>query len=293
MSGPEGTSVSQAERLRIIFRLTRPAIGQAVRALRIPAGSRGLDAGCGSGCHLELLGRQVGPTGRVTAFDLAFENLIEARAAYGKEEVGSDAWDSRPGLRAGEGAPLRPAVDFVQGDICRLPFDGNTFDWIWCADTLWGGTAEEGPAAVVAEFARVVRPRGKIAFLYWSSQSLLPGYPVLEARLNEAFVRSTPYLAGVAPQHQHLRALDWLREAGLRRPRAKTFLADIKAPVDQATREALAVCFDMFWGDLEEQVSAAEWEAYLRLCAPDSPDFVGSLPGYYAFITYTMYWGIR
>jgi len=293
MSDSEETSISQAERLRIIFRLTRPAISQAVRALRIPSGSHGLDAGCGSGCHLELLGRRVGPAGRVTAFDLAFENLVEAEAAYGRGGVDVDAPGPRPGFQAGEGAPGRPEVHFVQGDICKLPFEEGTFDWVWCADTLWGGTAEEGPVSVVEEFARVTRPRGKIAFLYWSSQSLLPGHPVLEARLNEAFVRSTPYLAGIAPEHQHLRALDWLQEAGLGRLRAKTFLAEVKAPLSWSTREALAVCFDMFWGDLQGQVSAAEWEAYQRLSAPDSPDFIGYSPSYYAFITYTMFWGVR
>jgi demethylmenaquinone methyltransferase/2-methoxy-6-polyprenyl-1,4-benzoquinol methylase len=254
-----------------------------------------MDAGCGSGCHLELLGRQVGPTGRLTAFDLAFENLVEARATYVKEGSDTEAAGPRSGLRAGDGAevPARPEVDFVQGDICRLPFEEGTFDWVWCADTLWGGTGEKGPAAVVAEFARVTRPQGKIALVFWSSQNLLPGYPVLEARLNEAFARSTPYIAGISPEYQHLRALDWLREAGLGRPRAKSFLAEVKAPLGRATREALAVCFDMFWGDLQGQVPAAEWEAYCRLCTLASPDFIGNSPGYYAFITYTMFWGVR
>jgi ubiquinone/menaquinone biosynthesis C-methylase UbiE len=292
MSGSEGTSISQPERLRIIFLLTRPALTQAVRALDIPAGSRGLDAGCGAGCHLELLGRRVGSTGRITAFDLSFANLVEAKVAYMSGYVGNEI--PEPGQLQERGWELEgPTIDFVQGDIRTLPFEAGAFDWVWCADTLWAGMADEGPAAVVAEFARVTGPQGKVALTFWSSQSLLPGYPMLEARLNEAFARSTSYLAGIAPEHHHLRALDWLRAAGLRRLRSKTFLAEVRAPFGRETREALAVCFDMFWGDLQGRVSAAERQAYRRLCMPDSPDFIADIPGYYGFITYTMFWGVR
>jgi demethylmenaquinone methyltransferase/2-methoxy-6-polyprenyl-1,4-benzoquinol methylase len=292
MSGSKETSISQVERLRIIFRLTEPAVRQAVHALRIPRGSRGLDGGCGAGCHLEMLSEQIGSTGRLTAFDLAFDNLAAAHAAYVDEGAGAELGELG-GSRARTRVRARPEVDFIQGDICRVPFEKDIFDWIWCADTLWAGTSEEGPEAVVAELARVTRPGGKLAFLYWSSQSLLPGYAGLEARLQAAFVGSAPYLAGVAPEHQHLRALGWLREAGLRRPRAKTFLAEIRGPVDGTIRQALAVCFDMFWGDLEGEVSAEDWHAYRRLCSAESPDFVGDDRGYYGFITYTMFWGAK
>jgi ubiquinone/menaquinone biosynthesis C-methylase UbiE len=292
MSGSKETSISQAERLRLVFGLTEPAIRRAVLSLGVPEGSHGLDAGCGAGNHLELLARQVGPTGRLVALDLSSENLAAARAAYGREGIGTEV-RRRPEFRAGGERPARPEVEFVQGDICRLPFKEGVFDWVWCADTLWAGTTEAGPATVVAEFARVTRPGGKIALVYWSSQTFLPGYPGLEARLNEAFVRTTPYLGGIAPESHYLRALTWLRKAGLKRPRARTFPAEVKTPTGSAMRETLAVCFDMFWGDLAGQVAAADWEGYRRLCDPDSPDFIADDPDYYAFITYTMFSGTK
>ncbi len=292
MSGSRETSISQAERLRLVFGLTEPAIRQAVRSLGVAEGSHGLDAGCGVGNHLGLLARQVGPTGRLIAVDLSAENLAAARAAYGRAGIGVEE-GRRPELQAGGETPAPPEVEFVQGDICRLPFMDGVFDWVWCADTLWAGTTEEGPATVVAEFARVTRPGGKIALLYWSSQTLLPGYPALEARLNEAFVRTTPYLGGIAPESHYLRAATWLRQAGLKRSRARTFPAEVKTPVGPAMRETLAVCFDMFWGDLAGQVTAADWEVYRRLCEPDSPDFIADDFDYYAFVTYTMFWGTK
>lgn len=292
MSVRKETSMSQAERLRLVFGLTEPAVRRAMRSLRLARGSRGLDAGCGSGCHLELLARQVGPTGRLTALDLSSENLAAAKAAYGREGSGAGA-RRRLGAQADRATALGPEVAFAQGDICRLPFADGVFDWVWCADTLWAGTGRTGPSAVVAEFARVTRPRGKIALVYWSNQTFLPGYAALEARLNCAFVEWAPYLSGIAPDSQHLRALTWLRDAGLSRLRARTFLAEVKARVRQATREALAISFDMFWGEPAGRVSEADWGEYQRLCDPDSSDFIADDPEYYGFITYTMFWGTR
>jgi SAM-dependent methyltransferase len=239
-----------------------------------------------------LFALRVGPTGRLIAVDLSAENLAAARAVYGREAMTTEPGGRRE-LQAGGERPARPEVEFVKGDICRLPFKEAVFDWVWCADTLWAGTTGEGPAAVVAGFARVTRPGGKIALVYWSSQTFLPGYPALEARLNEAFVRTTPYLGGIAPKSHYLRALTWLRKAGLKRPRARTFPAEVGAPIGPAMRETLAVCFDMFWGDLAGQVATADWDEYRRLCDPDSPHFIADDPDYYAFITYTMFWGTK
>jgi demethylmenaquinone methyltransferase/2-methoxy-6-polyprenyl-1,4-benzoquinol methylase len=251
-----------------MFHLSAPAIGGAVRALRLPPGSHGLDAGCGAGCHADLLLQQVGSSGRLTALDLSEENLVWARDRHGQD---------------------RP-VDWVQGDLGELPFADASFDWVWCADTLWPGAVTDDPAAVVAEFRRVIRPGGAVALVYWSGQTLLAGYPLLEARLNAAFVQAVPYLADVAPEHHFLRAGAWLTRAGFERVRAKTFLAEIRGPFAGANRQAVAFCFEMFWGGLTERLSARDWESYRNLCDPDSPRFVADAPGYYAFLTYTMFW---
>jgi len=53
--------------------LRDPAIRQAIRALELPEGSRGLDAGCGIGSHTLLLAEVVGPGGHVTGLDLSAE----------------------------------------------------------------------------------------------------------------------------------------------------------------------------------------------------------------------------
>ncbi len=270
---PEGSESlsSPHERLGLMFHLSGPAISQAAGALSLAKGSRGLDAGCGAGCHAGVLSQQVGPAGSLTGLDLSEENLAWARAHH-----------------AASGA-----TEWVRGDIGRLPFEDDSFDWVWCADTLWPGAVVDDPAAVLTEFKRVVRPGGAVALLYWSSQTLLAGHPALEARLNAAFVETAPYLAGVKPELHFLRAEAWLRAAGFEQARAATFAAQIPAPADALTRRALAACYAMFWSHLAEKVSAADWGAFQRLCDPASADFVAGAPGYHAFLTYTMFSAAR
>jgi len=303
----EQTPSSYADQLWVISRITAPAIAQAVEWAGLAEESHGLDAGCGAGCHLEPLARAVGPPGRLTALDISPENLARARESWGSLTTGC-----RTGSRAGGAEPViptsgapggavptggvpggaRPAVDFALGDIRRLPFDDDTFDWVWCADTLWPGRIHSDPVAIVAEFGRVSRPGGKVCLLYWSGQTLLPGYPILEARLNAGFAEWAPYYSETQAEAHHLRAQTWLRQAGLKQLQARTFLAEVRSPIDPATREALAACYAMFWEELEGRVSAADRQAYERLCRPTSPDFIADIPDYYAFMTYTLFSGV-
>jgi demethylmenaquinone methyltransferase/2-methoxy-6-polyprenyl-1,4-benzoquinol methylase len=252
--------------------VTEPAIRQAIEEFAPPRGSAGLDAGCGIGLHAVRLADAVGKGGKVTGLDISHDHLAAAR-------------------RLAEEKGLSAQVDFVEGDLLHLPFRDDSFDWVWCADTLWPVQVVGDPAEGVREFARVVKPGGTVALVYWSSQSFLPGYPGLEARLNAAFTATTPYLANVPPHQQYLRALGWLREAGLEEPVARTFVAEIQAPLSPEMRESVAYCFEMFWGNLEKHLAQEDWEAYRRLCRADSEGLILDSPGYHAFLTYTLFRG--
>ena len=254
-----------------MHRVTGPAILSAVHALQLPAGSRGLDAGCGIGTHTLWLAEAVSPEGHVTGIDISPECLARA------EETVSNS-----GLAA--------QVLFQCGDMGDLPFDDDAFDWAWNADTLWP-VAGKDPLPLVGELARVVRPGGVVAILFWSSQRLLPGYPLLEARLNATCAANFPYTDDTRLEWHILRALGWLQEAGLDEPQARTFVADVRAPLDDAARNALAGSFQMLWGKAGPEVKPEDWAHFQRLCQPGSPDFILNLPDYYAFITYSLFWG--
>jgi demethylmenaquinone methyltransferase/2-methoxy-6-polyprenyl-1,4-benzoquinol methylase len=260
-----------------MFVLREPAIRAAIRELRLERGSRGLDAGCGIGLIAEALAEAVSPGGQVTGLDLSATHL-----AYGKDRV----------RRLG----LQDQIRFRHGDVNHLPFEAGEFDWAWSMDTLWPGPREMGcpsedPFSMVVELARVVRPGGTVALVFWSSQKLLPGYPLLEARLSATSQAAAPFQEEMVPDQHALRGLAWLRAAGLEKSRAETFIATATAPLSDPIRRALAFTFPMFWAGIEDEVSPEDWAEYNRLCQPSSPDFVLDDPHYHAFLTYTLFYG--
>jgi len=250
--------------------LREPVIRNAIRALQLQAGSKGLDAGCGIGSHTVLLADTVMPDGHVTGLDVSPEFLAHAKITVEK-------------------AGLSGHVTFQEGSIDNLPFGDNTFDWLWSVDCA--GYAPCEPFSLVRELARVVKPGGKVAILGWSSQQFLPGHPLLEARLNATSQGIAPFAKGNKPELHFLRTTGWFRKAGLKEPQALTFAGNVQAPLNSDVRAALISLIEMRWGSPETGLSQDDMEEYQRICNPKSPDFIVDNPDYYAFFTYTMFVG--
>jgi demethylmenaquinone methyltransferase/2-methoxy-6-polyprenyl-1,4-benzoquinol methylase len=138
---------------------------------------------------------------------------------------------------------------------------------------------------------RVVKPGGSIIILGWSSQQLLPGYPLLEARLNGTCSGYLPFLNDKRPEQNFMRALATFQGTGLQEVQAQTFVADICAPLNSGEKTALISLFEMLWGTQQREVTVEDWKEYQKLCCPDSPDFILNLPEYYGFFTYTVFRG--
>jgi demethylmenaquinone methyltransferase/2-methoxy-6-polyprenyl-1,4-benzoquinol methylase len=251
--------------------LVEPTVWAAIQALKLPAGSRGLDAGCGIGLQARLLAEAVGSNGHVTGLDISPEFL-----RYAEKVVQT----------SGLSAP----ISFQEGDVSQLPFDDDTFDWVWSASCV-GYSAAIEPRSAVQELARVVKPGGSVAIFAWSSERLLPGYPLLEARLNATTSGMAPFIKGKEPELHFLRALGWFRDAGLEEPTARTFAGDAYAPLSDALRCALIALFEMRWPGVEAELTPQDWAEYRRLCLPESPQFILNHPDYYAFFTCSMFDG--
>lgn len=261
---------TSAHKLALSDRLRESTIRSAIQALKLHSGSRGLDAGCGIGSNTLLLSEVVSPGGHVIGLDLSSEFLVIARKIAKK-------------------SGLSELISFQEGNVNELPFDDDAFDWALSVDCV--GYAPLEPLPLVKELARVVKPGGSVAILGWSSQQLLPGYPLLEARLNATSAGIAPFTKGKRPELHFLRALDWFHEAGLKEPDANTFAGDIHAPLSNDIRSALISLFQMRWGDPQSELSHEDWEEYQRLIQPESPDFILSVPDYYAFFTYSLFHG--
>jgi len=259
-----------AHLLALSDHLRESLIKKAIPLLTLPKSSHGLDAGCGIGNHTIWLAQAVGPDGHVTGLDLSTELLALAG-------------------RAIKDASLEEQVFLVQGDITRLPFDDNTFDWVWSVDCA--AYIGNEPASTIRELTRVVKPGGIVSIMFWSSQRLLPGYPWLEAKLDETSVGLAPCTKQGNPDRHPLRATNWFRKAGLVNTSIRTLVGDIRAPLNDDFRTAYESLFDMRWQGAEVELEPEERAEYERLCLPDSPDFILNEPDYYAFFTYTLVFG--
>jgi SAM-dependent methyltransferase len=250
--------------------LREPLLRAVIQALRLREGSRGLDAGCGIGLPALLLAEAIGPTGHVTGLDLS-----PAFLRYAEDVVRESGFSDR--------------ISFQEGDVNKLPFDNDAFDWVWSADCA--GYPVGDLLLLLRELARVVKPGGAVVILAWSSQCLLPGYPLLEARLNATCSGLAPYVTGKRPESHFLRALGSFGEAGLTEAEGRTLVVDVRAPLSKDIRRALVSVFEMLWGERQPEVSEEDWAEYQRLCRPESPEFILNLSDYYAFFTYSMFRG--
>jgi ubiquinone/menaquinone biosynthesis C-methylase UbiE len=129
-------------------------------------GSSALEVSPGPGINLPALRRLVGPEGRLTALDLSLPMLRQCRKT-------------------------RLADDLVLGNGSYLPFATDTFDGLF---HFGGVNLFDEPERALAEFVRVVRPGGIVA---WGDEGFAPHLPDswrkrFLARVNPGFAKMPP-----------------------------------------------------------------------------------------------------
>ena len=250
--------------------LREPALKAVIATLQLSPGSRGLDIGCGIGLQTLLLAEVIQPDGHVTGLDISPELI-----AYAQQKISA--------------SPFAERITFKEGDMSCLPFEDNAFDWAWSADCVGYPGGDILP--VLREITRVVRPGGTFALLGWTSQQVLPGYTMLEARLNATCSAYEPWLRGIPPEAHFQRAGRWFPQAGIEKMTCRSFIGEVQAPIKPEIRIAMTSLFEMLWSRPPGEEAQADWLEYERLCRSDSPDFILDIPEYYAFFTFTMFSG--
>jgi arsenite methyltransferase len=123
--------------------------------LELRGDERVLDAGCGRGAVLTMVGQQV-PKGSAVGLDI-----------WTRDQSGNGIGAAERNLTA-EG--LRETCDLVTGDMRAMPFADASFDLVVSSLAIHNISDRAGRRQAVAEIARVLKPGGRVAIadLAWT-----------------------------------------------------------------------------------------------------------------------------
>ena len=224
-----------------------------VGSLPIRPGSRILEMACGDGAYTPWLAELAGSSGEVIGFDLSVAYLQQA------QELAS---------RADQGAPTR----FVAGSIDRMPFAIDSFDVVWCAQSLF---SLPDPLGSIERMGKVVKPGGLVAVLEDDTmhQVLLPWPVELELAVRNAeWLALTEEFTSPRKFYVGRRLIHVFREAGLVDLHINTYATDRVAPLDENLHKFLG----QYLGELRDRVAPRLEESFRqqldRLVSPGSPD---------------------
>jgi ubiquinone/menaquinone biosynthesis C-methylase UbiE len=142
-------------------------------ARRVEAGLEGqgpvrvLEVACGTGISTEHLWRQLPSGTRIVATDLSPAMLDHATRHRGK----------------------LPGVSFEQASADALPFEDGSFDALVCQ---FGIMFFDDKPAALAEFSRVLRPGGLLAFSVWESHDRNPVVGLAHRTIGSFFESDPP-----------------------------------------------------------------------------------------------------
>ena len=243
-----------------------------IDVLPLEPGRSVIDMACGDGVYSPWLAERVAESGRVVAVDVSEAYLAAARAT-------SDESNTK-----------HPIVR-VRASIDALPFPDDTFDLVWCAQSLY---SLPEPVSALRRMARVVRPGGLVAVLENDTlhQVILPWPIEIELSVRAAELRAHADESDQPRKYYVGRILRRvLREAGLTRIEARTFATDRAGPLGDDER----IYFAEYLGRLAERIApfldGAIRGRFGRLVDPASGGYLLDDPDFAATCIDHVVWG--
>ena len=173
-----------------------------------------LDLACGDGFYTRKLSGRLGPRGLMTGVDLDPAYLLKARSHAA-------------------------GCQFVLAAFDHLPFPNDTFDFVWCAQSLY---SLPDPLVALRHMGRVLKPGGVLAVLENDTlhQVLLPWPASLELPLRAAELRAFQEESRPASRYYVGRRLPAVLAAvGLEPVRMTTHSFDRMAPLEEVEQRLL------------------------------------------------------
>ncbi|MEZ4571019.1 MAG: class I SAM-dependent methyltransferase [Thermomicrobiales bacterium] len=257
-----GHTASGSDWLDLHFEVNRPEYTQVVEMAGFEPGWSVLDAGCGSGSYLPLLADRIGKEGRITAIDIAPENVALTRERL-------EHWR------------LPCTITIQEASALALPFHDNTFDAVWCANVTQYLTDDELDQMLL-EFVRVTRPDGLVA---------LKDVPLIFEQVEPAPANAISITMAQKARQGTLQAqggmrvsqlMRFLERSGLTAVAQRTVLVERRAPLNRAERQLYAE-FLAYLGQAAPELSLPDeyQQFWSRQVDPDSPDAVINHPELY------------
>ena len=213
---------------------------------------RVLDLACGDGFYTRRIAERLGPGGHVTGADINLAYLAEAR-----EEAACQSSGAR--------------MDFLAASFDRLPFPDGTFDFVWCAQSLY---TLPDPVVALRHMARVLRPGALIGVLENDTlhQVFLPWPVHLELPLRAAELRS--FIEGSLNSSKYYvgrRLSATLAAAALEPLQMTTHAFDRQAPLGEAEQLLLQSYLEGIEKRVEPYLDAGLMNELRSLVTPGSP----------------------
>lgn len=195
-----------------------------IAKLALAPTARVLDLACGDGFYTRRLAERLGRGGSVVGIDVDPAYLEIAR---------------------GECASYRgPAtIELVEASFDHLPFSGEAFDLVWCAQSL---QSLPDPVLVLEHVTPVLRPGGMVAILEndLMHQVFLPWPVELELALREAELRAVAKVDNASKYYLGRRLATVFATAGLDPVATTTIAIDRQAPLGNPERTLLQSYLD-------------------------------------------------
>ncbi|HEY5937278.1 MAG TPA: class I SAM-dependent methyltransferase [Kofleriaceae bacterium] len=202
-----------------------PELRRVIDELPLEPGMRVLDLACGDGFYTRRIAERLGADGSIIGVD-----LDPAYLAIARREATSYA-----------GAA---AISFVEAPFDGLPFAAGSFDFVWCAQSLY---SLPDPVTVLEHVARVLAPGGIAAVLENDTlhQVFLPWPVGLEIPLRAAELRALSTESTNPSKYYVGRRLPAVfAAAGLEPWRMTTIAIDRQAPFRDVEHQVLQSYLD-------------------------------------------------